>query len=69
MIYIGTVRIVQKVAKETTKGVKYQLKAEDMDGNKITPHRRSERLQDIQHRRRHRPHQEHPVANHHEAST
>ena len=36
MIYIGTLRVAQKVAKETTKGIKYQVKAEDVDGNKIT---------------------------------
>jgi hypothetical protein len=36
MIYVGILRVAQKVAKETTEGVKCQLKAEDNEGNKIT---------------------------------
>jgi hypothetical protein len=36
MIEIGVLRVAQKIAKETTKGLKYSIKAEDMDGNKLT---------------------------------
>ena len=36
MIYIGALIVSQKVVKDTAKGTKYNLTAEDTEGNKLT---------------------------------